>query len=252
MSCSPPKDIWWWEHWSMKTHFPAGSSCLRTWIGECSNLARIFPRWSRFTKRKNNNWIMNTASPAPTSDWIHLSVDLLCIFSSLRVSWRRRWWKFSKGLWLMLFFYSIIKSYINACCLFSTTIKRCHDADMKINRFLIPCSCSSSRLREGVMKSNEGKETLKRGGVCYPAPNGLLIFAAPLPLSLFTAGWSKLHCFLPQWLTSAFSASSVFILALIFSADRNDFFLSTLALSPKWHDSLSAHCVWADRWRVLS
>lgn len=131
MSCSPPKDIWWWEHWSMKTHFPAGSSCLRTWIGECSNLARIFPRWSRFTKRKNNNWIMNTASPAPTSDWIHLSVDLLCIFSSLRVSWRRRWWKFSKGLWLMLFFYSIIKSYINACCLFSTTIKRCHDADMK-------------------------------------------------------------------------------------------------------------------------
>ena len=145
------------------------------------------------------------------------------------------------------FFYSIIKSYINACCLFSTTTKRCHDA--KWTDSLFPCSCSSSRLREGVMKSNEGKETLKRGGCVIQRP---MVYWSLRRLSLFLSSQQGgVNCtvfFCNDWRLP--SASSVFKLALIFSADRNDFF--ALAFSPKWHNSLSARRIWADRWRVLS
>lgn len=113
------------------------------WTSKCSNSAGLFPRWSGFTNRNNNNWIMNTASAAPTSDWIHLSVDLLRIFSSLRVSWRRQcsWW--SERALIDLYCYSIFKCFIKGCCLFSSTAKRWCDARVKMSRDLILSSFTS-------------------------------------------------------------------------------------------------------------
>lgn len=147
----------------------------------------------------------------------------------------------------MLFFlfnYKVLHKCLLPFLHYNQTVPRC-----KMNRFLIPCSCSSSRLREGVMKSNEGKETLKRGGCVIQRP---MVYWSLRRLSLFLSSQQGgVNCtvfFCNDWRLP--SASSVFKLALIFSADRNDFF--ALAFSPKWHDSLSARRIWADRWRVLS
>lgn len=60
-----------------------------------------------------------------------------------------------------------------------------------------------------------GEETKEKGdwsgGLCYPFPRVVLIFAAPLNLSVFTAGRCKLGCFLRLRLTSAFCEEWYFL-----------------------------------------
>lgn len=109
---------------------------------------------------------------------------------------------------------------------------------------LISSSFSHCNHREE-MKGGKGR--VKRKVVSF-RPVVLLIFAVPLNLSLFTAGWSKLNWRLP-------SASNVLKLAVIFSAEWNYFFppfFCLLALAIPFRMTQFLKCALCLSWQVTS
>ncbi len=144
-----------------------------------------------------------------------------------------------------------IKCYRNGCHLFSGATTWCGDAKVKISRFSISSSFSSCRHRDG---DERGKREIEVEGCVIQRP---MVYWSLCRLSVFLSSqqggvnWTVFFC--SDWRMPC--VSNVFKLAAVFSADWNDFFFFFFCARRsllKWHNSLSAHCVWADRWRVLS
>lgn len=115
-------------------------------------------------------------------------------------------------------------SRIIGYCFFSFTIKWYFDAQVKISTFLIPSSFSSYERREG---DKSRKKRGWSGGLCYPAPDSLLILVVFLFSQHGGINWSVFFC--SDWRLP--SVCSVFKLVGIFSADWNDFFFFSFVSS---------------------
>lgn len=175
------------------------------------------------------SWILHHLQPLVIG---FISVMISFIFNFSRV------FSFTDGslerALIDLVYYWIIKCYINGCCLLFIQPKRWTLADPLFLTAII---------EEG----KEVKREIEVDGCVIQCP---MFYWSLLCLSTSTVGWSKLDCFLLLWLTSAYCEQCFQTRRDIFSRLKWSFCLLALAFPFKM--TKFAHCIWADRWRVLS